>query len=673
MEKDGFDQRGYFARMRQQRPGVPSFRRTLGSPALFTIVYASVASAIYFALGIITDHALGLTPLVFLLGGVFFALTAMTYVEGASLHQDRGGATVFARYAFNELWSFVAGWAILLDYVLLLAVCGFTAAHYLGGAFWSPLGHGWPEFAVAVAVIVFAAVTNLRGLGASRYTRVAIVTVVDLVLQAGLIVLGLVLVFKPDVWLDPIALGTTPTWAGFLFALTLTTVALTGLESASGLAGEVAVGRRGLRRLVLSSSLVSIVLYVGIALVAITAMPVVGGESSLARNFLEDPLIGVAANLDPNTTLSDVLVYLVGLGAVVTLVGAAQGAMLGLSRLGYLLATNRQVPSALGRLHPTRSTPYVLIGLGALLAIVLVIPLDLEFLVAAYAFGSLLAFTIAHLSVIVLRFREPARDRPYRVPLSVTVKGGSLPIPAVIGALMAIAGFITVLAFHLEASLVGLAWMIAGVALYLVYRLTEGKPVYRRVTIPEQALRSEPPELEFGSILVPIFGRPLDDDIVQTAGRLAAEDVEDEAEGGAVIEALWVFEVPMSLPIDAALPEERLKTARAALARAKAVGEEYEGVEVATATVRARRAGEAIVDEARRRGVEAIVLAAEEPSRVRGGALLGGTGAPNENFVGELTKYVVTKAPCRVILTAPPATENGDASSDNGSRDGRPR
>ena len=95
--------------------GGETFRRTLGSPALFTILYASLASAIYFALSVIADHALGLTPLVFLLGGVFFALTAMTYVEGASLHQDRGGATVFARYAFNELWSFVAGWAILLD------------------------------------------------------------------------------------------------------------------------------------------------------------------------------------------------------------------------------------------------------------------------------------------------------------------------------------------------------------------------------------------------------------------------------------------------------------------------------------------------------------------------------------------------------------------------------
>src|SRR3954451_15738709 len=286
MEKDGFDQRGYFARMRQQRPGVPSFRRTLGSPALFTIVYASVASAIYFALGIIADHALGLTPLVFLLGGVFFALTAMTYVEGASLHQDRGGATVFARYAFNELWSFVAGWAILLDYVLLLAVCAFAAANYIGGAFWSPLSHGWPEFVFAVVVIAFAAFTNVRGLGVGRYTRIAIVTVFALALQAALIVLGLVLVFQTDLLLDPIHMGTSPTWAGFAFSLTLTTVAFTGLESASGLAGEVAVGRRGLRRLVASSSLVSIVLYFGAALVAITAMPVVGCYSSLALNYL---------------------------------------------------------------------------------------------------------------------------------------------------------------------------------------------------------------------------------------------------------------------------------------------------------------------------------------------------------------------------------------------------
>ena len=191
--------------------------------------------------------------------------------------------------------------------------------------------------------------------------------------------------------------------------------------------------------------------------------------------------------------------------------------------------------------------------------------------------------------------------------------------------------------------------------LYVVYRTVEGKPVFKRVTVPARALTRQEVEAEFGSILVPVLGTPLDDDIMQTAGRLAGEENEDVGEGGAVIEALWVFEVPMALPLDARVADADLRRARQALARAKAVGEEYEGVEVATATVRARRAGEAIVHEAKRRGVEAIVLAAEEPTGIRGGLRLGGKQGLHDSFVGETTRYVLQKAPCRVILTAPPS------------------
>jgi APA family basic amino acid/polyamine antiporter len=242
------------------------------------------------------------------------------------------------------------------------------------------------------------------------------------------------------------------------------------------------------------------------------------------------------------------------------------------------------------------------------------------------------------------------------MPLNVRVGGALLPLPALAGAVVSIAAWGSVVVLHAGARFVGFGWLLFGLVLYLVYRTTQDKSVTKRVTVPEAALRQEVREAEYGSILVPIFGNALDDDIVQTAGRLAAEEATDEAEGeGATIEALWVFEVPMALPIDARLPDAQLERARAALRRAKAVGEEYEGVEVATATVRARRAGQAIVEEARRRGVEAIVLAAEEPSRIRGGALLGGR-VPLDNFVGDVTKYVVQKAPCRVILTAPPAT-----------------
>jgi len=638
----------------------PLMVRGVGSPALFAIIWSSLAAAVYFSLGIVAENALGLTPVVFLGSGVFFVLTAMTYVEGASLHPERAGSTLFARYAFNELWSFVAGWAVLLDFLILIAVTAFVATHYIA-AFWAPLGSGAPELAMALAIIVYVAVRNIRGTNASRAVeRVSALAVADVVLQLVVIVLGAFLVVDVDALTKTIHLGTTPRWSDVLFALTVSTVAFTSLESASGLAGEVRVGRGALKRLIASATVSVLVIYVGISLVAVATLPITPGASPLTGDALNAPVLALVSSFHP-PWLADTLRYVVAALATVTLVVAAHGAMLGLSRLAYSLARNRQIPSAMGRLHPGHGTPFVVIVLGAALAAALVVPRDLDFLVGIYAFGAMLAFLIAHVSVCVLRYRLPDRPRPYRIPLSVRVGQGDLPLPAVLGAAMAAGGLISLLGFHQGARTVGVIWMVAGVVLYVAYRRSADMPLLQRVVVSDAALRSEPARAEYGSILVPIYGTALDDDIVQTAGRLAAAENPDEGEGhGATIEAIWVFEVPLSLPLDARLPETQLKNARAALARAKAVGEEYVGVEVMTATVRARRAGEGIVEEARRRGVELIVLAAEEPSRIRGGARLGGIGGPLDNFVGEATKYVVRKAHCRVILTAPAADAEPD-------------
>lgn len=625
-------------------------RRSLGSPALFAIVYSTVAAGLYFSLGAVAGRALGLTPVVFLLAALFFALCVMTYVEGASLHQERAGATVFARYAFNELWSFVAGWAILLDFVILIAITAHTATNYLG-AFWAQLQSGVLESLTAAGIVVFVAVVNVIGVTAGRLRRLFAMAVVDLALQVVVIVLGAALVLSFARVFDGVHLGTMPEWGDLVFALALAAAAVsTGLDASSGLAGEVAIGRRGLRRLVVARSGTVIVLYVGVALVALSAVPASGGATELGGRYLDQPLVGVVGRYEPGTWLADAMRYAVGGVGAMMLIAGANSAMLGLARLAYSLATNRQIPSAVGRLHPRRATPYVVITIAAMLAIALTATSDLDFMIATYAFGAMVAFTLAHLSVVVLRYREPERDRPYRMPFNV----GRLPLPAVLGAVLSFAGLIGVLVTHVEARVVGLLWMVFGLALYVIYRVTEGKSLTRRVTIPAGALTREREDAEYGSILVPLLGTSLDDDIVQTAGRLAGADPE-EGETRAVIEALWVFQIPMSLPLDAALPEEQLQEARRALARAKAVGEEYEGVEVATATVRTRRVGQAIVEEARRRGVEAIVLAAEPPSRIRGGALLGGRGGPLDNYVGEVTRYVIDKAPCRAILTAPPA------------------
>jgi APA family basic amino acid/polyamine antiporter len=643
----------------QPAPPPAAATRTLSARTLFALVYTTSVSSVYFALGVIAKRSLGLTPVVFLVAGLFFALAAMTYVEGAALHRERGGSSVFARYAFNELVSFVAGWVILLDYAILLAVTAFTATNYLA-QFWSPLGSGAPEVIVAVGIIAAVAAVNVIGVSVRQLRRQLVLAVADLALQLLVIALGIALVADPSAVVHSIHLGTTPPWDDTIFALTVATIAFTGLEAAASLAGETSTTHTGLQRLVGPGVGAIVLVYVGIAVVAVNALPVAGGAHAFTSRDVESPLLGVVDAFRP-AGLVDTLRYAVAAVATLSLLAASNSAMLGISRLSYALATNRQIPSALGRLHPRRGTPFVLIGLAALVAAALVVPADLEFLVGIYAFGAMLAFTIAHLSIIVLRYREPERERPYRVPLSIRVRGGSLPLPAVLGALLAAAGWVSVVVLHTGARYVGVGWLLGGIALYVVYRKVDGNPLLRRVTIPEEALRREPSQPEFGSILVPIFGNPLDDDIVQTAGRLAGDVRDDLDEEGATIEAIWVFEVPMSLPLDARLPEAQVKRAQEALRRAKAVGEEYEGVHVATAMVRARRAGQAIVHEARRRGVEAIVLAAEEPSRVRGGALFGGAGGPLDNFVGEVTKHVLRKAECRVILTAPAADRLADA------------
>jgi APA family basic amino acid/polyamine antiporter len=642
-----------------------SARRSVGSPTLFAIVYTPLASAIYFSLGVISGHALGLTPIVFMVSALLFALTAMTYAEGAALHQERSGATVFARYAFNELVSFVAGWAMLLDYVILIAVTCYAATQYMR-VFWSPLGHSAEALGLALVFILLVVLGNIRGFGWRRSRRVAMIVVADLALQGLIVVLGLVLFFNPHTLLDPIHLGSAPTWSNLVFALTVAAISFTGLESAAGLAGEVRISKGQLKRLVGTGTATVVVIYVGIALVAVTALPVRDGHTQLATRFLDDPVVGIVTQMHPHW-LAETLRYVVaGLGAL-TLVAAANSAMLGLSRLAYSLSTNRQIPSGLGRLHPQRSTPYVLIILAGIVAAGLVVPENLNFLIGIYAFGALLAFTIAHVSVARLRYSEPDGERGYRIPLSVSWRGGALPLPAVFGALISAVGWVAVMVVHDPARYVGLGWMLVGLAMYVIYRRADETSLLKRVTVAPEVLRAEPPrERDYGSILVPLFGTRLDEDIVQTAALLVSGEQTDEAAiDEATIEAVWIFVIPMSLPLDARLPEAQVKEARQALARAKAVGEEYTGVQVATATVRTRRAGYAIVDEAKRRGVEAIVLGAEEPSLIRGGTRLGGRGGPLENFVGDVTKYVIDKASCRVIVTAPAA---GDSLAERRSR-----
>jgi APA family basic amino acid/polyamine antiporter len=348
--------------------------------------------------------------------------------------------------------------------------------------------------------------------------------------------------------------------------------------------------------------------------------------------------------------------WIVAIVATPVLFWASTTAMLGVSRHIYTLAINRQIPSWLGKLDKRTATPYIAIAISGVIAIALVIPTNVKLLASIYAFGATLAITIAHLSIIRLRVKAPEKGRPFRIPMGVPWGTATLPLPAIVAALLSALAFLSVLAFHTTARWVGLGWMAFGLVFYVIYRkVIEGTTLTKRVSVTERALTKQVPEVEFSNILVPVFGTRFDDDIVATAGRLAAAEQADSKDSGeSRLDIVYVIEVPLTLPLDAKLPNEHEEQARRALERAREVGEEYEDVVVTTDVIRARKIGAGILEAARRGNAEAIVIGGEPPSKIRGGAMIGGIGAAKPAEIGAATEYVLKKAPCRVLLTAPP-------------------
>src|SRR6266704_1251513 len=165
-------------------------RRTVGVSGLFATAYGNVGSSIYYALGLVAAHALGLTPLVFIFAGGLFALTAKTYAEGASMFPEAGGSSSFARHAFNEVASFFAGWALSLDYIITIAISAFFVPHYLG-AFFPGLTHNPGDIIGGLITIALLAALNIRGLGESARLNL-LLAVTDLCTQVLLVVVGFI-------------------------------------------------------------------------------------------------------------------------------------------------------------------------------------------------------------------------------------------------------------------------------------------------------------------------------------------------------------------------------------------------------------------------------------------------------------------------------------------------
>ena len=451
-------------------------QQEVGTISLFAPAYGNLGSNIYFSLGLVAAYALGLTPLAFMVTGVLFVLTVLTYTEGATMFPEAGGASNFARHAFNEFASFIGGWALSLDYVITIAISAFFAPHYLG-VFWEPLRRNPWDIVGGIAIIVILCTLNIVGIRLASVVNI-FMAFADLAIQVLLVVLGLVLLFNVDTLISNIRWGVLPTGGDIIYGFTLAMVAYAGIETISNMAEESKDPGHGIPRAAGGLVAALLIVYLGITIVSMEAMPVYQDASgsyttALADEYSGDPVLGIVDNL-PIGFLIEPLRIVVGILAATILIIAANAGIIGISRMQYSLATHGQVPQILGRLNSRTLMPVVAIVVFGALAALVVIPGEGQILADMYAYGVLLAFTVAHLSIIALRWRRPDLERPFKVPLTLRLGDHEVPILAVLAVLGTSFAWVMILIYHTEARYVGTAWMIVGIVGYAIYRRRQG-------------------------------------------------------------------------------------------------------------------------------------------------------------------------------------------------------
>jgi basic amino acid/polyamine antiporter, APA family len=604
-------------------------RRSVGVPGLFATAYGNVGSSIYYALGLVAAHALGLTPLVFMFAGGLFVLTAKTYAEGAAMFPEAGGSSSFARHAFNEMVSFFAGWALTLDYIITIAISAFFVPHYLG-AFFPSLTHNPGDIIGGLITIVLLAGLNIRGLGESAKLNLFL-AVADLCTQVLLVGLGLVLALHPALLVNQVHLGIAPSWTQLVFALSVAMVAYTGIETVSNMAEEAKDPGHDIPKSVNLVLFAVLGVYAGISVVALSALPVVhhAGHYStqLGTTFENDPVLGIVSRLGLHGAVLTIARDYVGVLAATILFIATNAGLIGISRLSWSLAEHRQLPSLFARLHPKFRTPWFTIVFFSILAGVLILPGQTNLLGNLYSFGAMLSFTTAHVAVIALRIKHPRQDRPYRMPWNIGIRGNSIPLTAVLGAIGTFAAWCAVVALHPEARTIGIPWMLVGMVGYVYYRKRQGLDAYAQYRIARPERPPDFQEIDYRTALVPIFGEDVSASTLKSAGKLIGSE--------GVLYAIFVLQVPSQLSLDAGLAEEEIQ-GRSALESARIQGRRM-GIKVHTALIRTRNPGSSIVEEAERVNADVIYW-----STIHAPA--------SEKRIGPTAAYLLSKRPCRIII-----------------------
>ncbi len=632
---------------------VARLRRALGPAGVYAIGYGNVGSSIYYALGIVAAYALGATPIALGLAGIIFVFTAMTYAEGVAMVPTAGGSVAFARRAFNDLFSFVAGWALALNYIVTTAISAVTAAFYLS-YFWAPFKEQPATAAVGgIVVTLLLMLLNLRGVKETARLNIAFAAI-DLATQGLLVLLGITLIVNgwPDL-LDYRSRGADywPDTRQLVFAVAIAMVAYVGLESAAQMAEETKAPTRTVPRALLWSVVTVIFMFAALPIVALCAMP----PMELVGQWGNDPVAGIASKLpdwsistsflEGRLSLSALMMPWVAILAFTILLIAANAGILAGSRITYNMAHHRQLFRSFSYVNPRRQTPsFAILVISVVAMVIIAAGMRAEDLLLKlgdlYVFSSMMAFSMAHLSIWLLRIKEPETPRPFWAWPTIRVAGKPISVTATLGFLVcgAIWLWMAISSEHAFGRNIGLTWLAIGTLFYIWFRRREGLDLIRTAVKDEPsaliavspAPRRQEMTRQIRHILIPVHSSEYADRMTRIACDLSGLYT-------AKITAVYAIEVPRALPVDADL-SEHVREADGVLEMASHIADTVYDRRIETVTLQARSAGAAIVEYAAQRDVDLILLGAHREGHRTRDALVFGTTAD----------YVARNAHCAV-------------------------
>lgn len=603
-----------------------SLKKAIGAWELFAIGYGDVGSSIYYALGITALYALGATPIALAIAGFVFICTALTYAEMATTFPEPGGSATFSRYAFNDLISFIAGWGLLLDYIVTIAISAFAIPPYIRHLI--PFSDTiFVNTTITIGIIAFLYALNVIGVKYSgRFSLIlAIITILSqlfLILTAAFFVLNLPFIIS-HLRIGVPNVDWSPSWGEFFKGIAMAMVAYTGIESIAQLAAEAKKPSISIPRSIKWTMFTLVFFYFFISVVGLSVI----SPKELGTTYIDDPIAGIAIQLPFGGVW---LSRWFGLIAAMILLIASNAGLIGASRLTFSMGEYYQVPRFFYRMHSRFRTPYISLAVFAFFAAIIVVWSrgKVLFLADLYNFGAQIAFFFAHLSLIVLRLKKPTLQKPFRAPFNIPLgKNRSVPLTAIIGALATLIVWIIVVVTKPSGRNLGFTWLGIGIVMYLFYRKKRhiapmGQLKIETIKIPEY----HPMHIKHILVTARLLGNT---EALQTACQLAKSF-------GAKLSAVYVIEIPESLPMHAPM-QRREKSGEAALKRAEAIAREYH-LEIDLKLIRARTTQGAILDLIMRGDYDMVIVSSRK-DELRN----------KEHFALEMEKLLKT-APCRVLF-----------------------